>query len=205
MPATRLLRFIKSQPVRERRPSRRPERTRTNFIWVSAPNVVPFAVTNRTEKRNRAGCVRVVRSFIAAYHVAGCWPSAKTASRVAMLACRDGVRTFAAACGCQASLSCFVGTLAAVPGSVAMLAHHLITHEPLPCFSTIASTTSTIFACCRRGSRDTASKACRALPAGFAARDFAGLVPKSSSDETSSARAIRVSTSERMFTALRSQ
>jgi hypothetical protein len=84
-------------------------------------------------------------------------------------------------------------------------AHHLIAHEPLPCFSTIASTTSTIFACCRRGSRDTASKACRALPAGFAARDVAGLVPKSSSDETSSERAIRVSTSERMFTALRSQ
>jgi hypothetical protein len=38
---------------------------------VSAPNVVPFAVTNRTGKRNRAGGVQVVRSFIAAYHVAG--------------------------------------------------------------------------------------------------------------------------------------
>jgi hypothetical protein len=33
---------------------------------VSAPNVVPFAVTNRTGKRNRAGHVPVVRPFIAA-------------------------------------------------------------------------------------------------------------------------------------------
>jgi hypothetical protein len=38
---------------------------------VSAPGVVPFAVTNRTEKRNRAGRVSVVRPFIAAYHVEG--------------------------------------------------------------------------------------------------------------------------------------
>ena len=44
---------------------------------------------------------------------------------VASLACRGGVRTFGAACGCRASLACFIGTLAAVPGSVAMLAHRL--------------------------------------------------------------------------------
>jgi hypothetical protein len=37
---------------------------------VSAPNVVPFVVTNRTGKRNRAGCVLVTRLCIAAYHVA---------------------------------------------------------------------------------------------------------------------------------------
>jgi hypothetical protein len=127
------------------------------------------------------------------------------AFRVACWLRRRGVRTFAAPWCCRASLACSLGTLAAVPGSVAMLAHHLIGHEPLPCFSTIASTTSTIFACCRRGSRDTASKACRALPAGLVAREAEGLVPKSSSDETSSDRAMRVSTSERMFTALRSQ
>jgi len=47
---------------------------------------------------------------------------------VASLACRSGVRTFGAACGCRASLACFIGTLAAVPGSVAMLAHRLPVH-----------------------------------------------------------------------------
>jgi len=40
----------------------------------------------------------------------------KLASRVALLACRGGVRTFAAAFGWRTSLACFVGTLAAVPG-----------------------------------------------------------------------------------------
>ena len=44
---------------------------------------------------------------------------------VALLACRSGVRTFAAACGWRTSLACLLGTLAAVPGSVAMLAHRL--------------------------------------------------------------------------------
>jgi len=38
---------------------------------VSAPNVVPFVVTNRQEKLNRAARVPVVRSFISAYHAAG--------------------------------------------------------------------------------------------------------------------------------------
>jgi hypothetical protein len=33
---------------------------------VSAPNVVPFVVTNRTGKRNRAGRVLVVGWFVAA-------------------------------------------------------------------------------------------------------------------------------------------
>jgi hypothetical protein len=37
---------------------------------VFAPNVVPLVVTNRAEIRNRAGCVSVVRSFLAANHVA---------------------------------------------------------------------------------------------------------------------------------------
>jgi hypothetical protein len=44
-----------------------------DFCLVSAPNVVPFAVTNRTEKRIRAGCVLFVRSCLAAHHVAGCF------------------------------------------------------------------------------------------------------------------------------------
>jgi len=44
---------------------------------------------------------------------------------VALLACRGGVRTFAAgACGWRTSLACLLGALAAAPGSVAMLAHH---------------------------------------------------------------------------------
>jgi hypothetical protein len=40
----------------------------------------------------------------------------KLASMVALLACRSGVRTFAAACGWRTSLACFGVTLAAVPG-----------------------------------------------------------------------------------------
>ena len=50
----------------------------------------------------------------------------KLASRVALLACRGGVRTFAAACGWRTSLACLLGALAAAPGSVAMLAHRRI-------------------------------------------------------------------------------
>jgi hypothetical protein len=38
------------------------------FYWVSAPNVVPLVVTNRTGKRNRAGRVPVVGWFVAACH-----------------------------------------------------------------------------------------------------------------------------------------
>jgi hypothetical protein len=38
------------------------------FYWVSAPNVVPLVVTNRTGKRNRAGHVPVVCWFVAACH-----------------------------------------------------------------------------------------------------------------------------------------
>jgi len=46
---------------------------------------------------------------------------------VALLACRGGVRTFAAACGWRTSLACLLGALAAAPGSVvAMLAHRRI-------------------------------------------------------------------------------
>ena len=145
---------------------------------MSAPGVVPFAVTNRTGKRNRAGRVPVVRPFIAAYHVAGCWLSEKTASMVALLACRGGVRTFGAACGCRASLACFIGTLAAVPGSVAMLgASPARVRKPLPCVSTDR------FHDTRQSSPvvggavgDTASKACRALPEGRPPRPLGGVV-----------------------------
>ena len=48
---------------------------------------------------------------------------------VVLLACRGGVRTFAAACGWRTSLSCLLGALAAAPGSVAMLAHRLIAFQ----------------------------------------------------------------------------
>jgi hypothetical protein len=57
-------------------------------------------------------------------------PTKKLASMVALLACRDGVRTFVSACGWRTSLTCLLGALAAAPGSVAMLAHHLITFRP---------------------------------------------------------------------------
>jgi hypothetical protein len=63
------------------------------FYGVSAPNVVPFVVTNRTGKRNRAGRVPVVRSVIAACPVAGWWPSAKTlALKVTGLVCWSPAR-----------------------------------------------------------------------------------------------------------------
>ena len=51
-------------------------------------------------------------------------PTKKLASMVALLVCRGGVRTFAAAWGWRTSLACLLGALAAAPGSVAMLAHH---------------------------------------------------------------------------------
>lgn len=64
---------------------------------MSAPNVVPFVVTNRTEKRNRAGRLPVIRPFLAACYVMGLRSFVKTASRSGLLVCRNGVRTFAAA------------------------------------------------------------------------------------------------------------
>jgi hypothetical protein len=88
---------------------------------VSGPNVVPFVVTNRTGKRNRAGRVPVVGWFVAACHGAGCSPKAKAASRMALLVWRKGVRTFVAAPRGRTSQSCLLGALAAAPGSVAML------------------------------------------------------------------------------------
>ena len=54
----------------------------------------------------------------------------KLASRVALLACRGGVRTFAAVYGWRTSLACLLGALAAAPGSVAMLAHRLTAFRP---------------------------------------------------------------------------
>ncbi len=50
----------------------------------------------------------------------------KLASMVALLACRGGVRTFAAAYGWRSSLACLLGALAAAPGSVAILVHRRI-------------------------------------------------------------------------------
>jgi hypothetical protein len=74
---------------------------------VSAPNVVPFVVTNRTGKRNRAGRLPVIRPFLAACYVMGLRSFVKTASRSGLLVCRNGVRTFAAALRGQTSLACF--------------------------------------------------------------------------------------------------
>jgi hypothetical protein len=50
------------------RPAARSGRKR--IFLVSAPNAVPFVVTNRKEKRTRSDCVSVIYSFLAAYHVA---------------------------------------------------------------------------------------------------------------------------------------
>ena len=105
------------------RPAARSGRQRRS-VRVSAPGVVPFVVTNRTGKRNRAGRVPVVRPFIAACHVAGWWSPKKTAFRNGLLVCRGGIRTFAAAgVAGERSRACLLGALAAAPGSVAMLAH----------------------------------------------------------------------------------
>jgi hypothetical protein len=83
-----------------RRPSRRQERTRTSSVSVSAPCAVPVVVTNRTGERSRAGRVLVVRPFIAACQRRGIL---LFASRVWLLACRRGVRTFDAPLCCRAS------------------------------------------------------------------------------------------------------
>jgi hypothetical protein len=50
-------------------PGAPPEADAYDFYWVSAPNVGPFGVTNRTGKRVRAVCVSVICSFVAAYHI----------------------------------------------------------------------------------------------------------------------------------------
>jgi len=92
MPDTRRHRCIKkvSRFVIVARPAARSGR-QCSSVRVSAPSGVPFAVTNRTGKRNRAGCVPVVRPFIAACHVAGCWSPEKTTSRNGLLAFWGGV------------------------------------------------------------------------------------------------------------------
>jgi hypothetical protein len=87
---------------------------------VSAPNVVPFVVTNRTEYEIApVMCRWFVRSLPRAT-VTDCPPKAKAAFSVASLVWRKGVRTFVAAPRDQTSLSCFIGALAAAPGSMAM-------------------------------------------------------------------------------------
>ena len=79
---------------------------------------------NRRTKSRRAGvgnlfvCRRVQRHGFA-------FACKNFASRRGLLVCRGGVRTFAAASCGQTSLACFIGTLAAVPGCMAMLAHRL--------------------------------------------------------------------------------
>src|SRR5208282_2361615 len=93
---------------------------------MSAPFLVPAVVTNRTGKRSRAGRVLAICSFAAAFNVMGLRLSPK-----ALLLGRGCWFVGAASeplpppsCS-QTPLACFVGTLAAVPGCMAMLAHRL--------------------------------------------------------------------------------
>jgi hypothetical protein len=91
------------------------------FYWMSAPLAVPLGVTNRAG--NEIAPV-VCRSFVGSSPramVTGCSPTAKAATRVALLVWRNGVRTFVAAPRDRTSQSCFIGALAAAPGSMAML------------------------------------------------------------------------------------
>jgi hypothetical protein len=69
MPGTRRRRCIKkvSRFVIVARPAARSGRKRSS-VRVSAPNIVPFVVTNRTGKQNRAVRVPVVHPCIAACH-----------------------------------------------------------------------------------------------------------------------------------------
>ena len=121
LPATRLFRFIKSQPVRDAdHPADRSGREQI-FYWVSAPNVVPLVVTNRTGNEIAPVVCRWLVGSLPRATVTGCSPKANAASRMASLVWRRGVRTFVAAPRGQTSRSFFIGALAAAPGSVAML------------------------------------------------------------------------------------
>ena len=90
---------------------------------MSAPNVVPFVVTNRTGNDIASVVCRWFVVSLPRATVTGCSPKAKAASRVALLDWRNGVRTFSATFCKRTSQSYFIGALAAAPGSVAMLAH----------------------------------------------------------------------------------
>ena len=69
---------------------------------------------------------RVVTTLLLTVSPRRCQPE-KTCFYGGDMACRGGVRTFAAAClAGGSSLVCLLGALAAAPGSVAMLAHRLI-------------------------------------------------------------------------------
>ena len=66
---------------------------------------------------------RVVTTLLLTVSPRRCQPE-KTCFYGGDMACRGGVRTFAAAClAGGSSLVCLLGALAAAPGSVAMLAH----------------------------------------------------------------------------------
>ena len=103
-----------------RRSSRRPERTRTNFI--GCPLRTSCRSASPTGQKNEIAPV-VCRSFVSSLPratVTGCLRKAKAASRVALLVWRNGVRTFVAIPRGRMSLSFFIGALAAAPGSIMM-------------------------------------------------------------------------------------
>jgi len=87
---------------------------------VSAPNVVPFVVTNRTGNEIASVVCGWFVSSLPRTTVTGCSPKAEAAFRVALLVLRKGVRTFVATPRGRVSQSFFIGALAAAPGSVAM-------------------------------------------------------------------------------------
>ena len=88
---------------------------------MSAPNVVPFVVTNRTGNDIASVVCRWFVVSLPRATVTGCSPKAKAASRVALLDWRNGVRTFSATFCKRTSQSYFIGALAAAPGSAVML------------------------------------------------------------------------------------
>jgi hypothetical protein len=55
------------------------------FYWVSAPNGVPFVVTNRTENEIAPVVCRWLVGLLPRATVTGCSPKAKAASRMASL------------------------------------------------------------------------------------------------------------------------
>jgi hypothetical protein len=128
MPGTRRHRCIKkSQPVRDRRPSRRSERTPTQFsqsVRTERRAVRRHQPDRKTKSRRTCADGSSVHRRVPCRGLVVIGKD--LASRNRLLACRGGVRTFGAGrVGYRASLACFIGTLAAVPGSVVMLAHHL--------------------------------------------------------------------------------
>jgi hypothetical protein len=96
MPATRLLRYIQNQPVRDAgRPADRSGRKRILLGVRSERRAVRHHQPDRI--RNRAGRVPVICSFLAACHVAGWSPVASCAPIISDKRNRDATPTLATA------------------------------------------------------------------------------------------------------------